>query len=184
VTLGKYSKYERYSAHEQDLPLRVKWATPTNEFLSRKRPSKRYTTGSYSWQDLVRGRCSRDARRQILFVGAVSLYVWKNHMLALGISFLQTWSNAGRILVASRSLLDHYRRFISFPKKRIRWNTTLETGIYREFAFVRETPNPTFKVQCAFSSVLKDPPSHWRGGLGGFPQTTLQLGISMYQGNL
>ena len=26
-----------------------------------------------SWQDLVRGRCSLDARRQILFVGAVSL---------------------------------------------------------------------------------------------------------------
>jgi len=28
---------------------------------------------SYSWQDLVRGRCSFDARRQILFVGALSL---------------------------------------------------------------------------------------------------------------
>ena len=30
--------HKGYSAHEQDLPLRVKWATSTNEILSRMRP--------------------------------------------------------------------------------------------------------------------------------------------------
>jgi len=71
-------------------------------------------------------------------------FVREKQILALGVCFSQPCSSAGRRFAASRSRLHHYRRIVSFPQQRIRWNA-FSTGFYLEFAFVR-VPNPTFKL--------------------------------------
>jgi len=78
----------------------------------------------------------------ILIFGTCTKFARKNNFLALGDCFPQPCSSAGRRFAASRSRLQNYRRIVSFPQKKNRWNV-LETGFHWESAFVWEIPNPT-----------------------------------------
>jgi len=78
----------------------------------------------------------------ILILGTYSKFAWENNFLALGVCFLQLCSSAGRRFAMSRSRLKNYRRIVSFPQQKNRWNAWW-TGFHWESAFVREIPNPT-----------------------------------------
>jgi len=52
-------------------------------------------------------------------------FVRKKYVLALGDCFPQTCSSAVRRFAAARSRLHYYRRIVSFPQQRIRWNAKL-----------------------------------------------------------
>jgi len=78
----------------------------------------------------------------ILIIGTYSKFALKNTFLALGVWFPQPCSSAGRRFAASRSRLQNYRRIVSFPQQKSRWNA-LWTGFHWESVFVREIPNPT-----------------------------------------
>ena len=78
----------------------------------------------------------------ILIFGTCTKFARKNNFLALGDCFPQPCSSAGRRFAASRSRLQNYRRIVSFPQKKNRWNV-LETGFHWESAFVWEIPNPS-----------------------------------------
>ena len=49
-------------------------------------------------------------------------FTWKNNFLALGVCFPQPCSSAGRRFVVSSSHLRNYRRIVSFPQQKFRWN--------------------------------------------------------------
>jgi len=59
----------------------------------------------------------------ILTLGTCSKFARKINFQALGICFPQPCSSAGRRFAASRSRLQYYRRIVSFPQQKIRWNT-------------------------------------------------------------
>jgi len=58
----------------------------------------------------------------ILILGTYSEFARENNFLALCVCFSQPCSSAGRRFAASRSRLQNYRRIISFPQQKIRWN--------------------------------------------------------------
>jgi len=53
--------------------VRVVWSKCRRHRIAHLTVQRAWTKRFYSWRDLVRGRCSLDARWQILFVGTVSL---------------------------------------------------------------------------------------------------------------
>jgi len=59
----------------------------------------------------------------ILILGTYSKFALKNNFLALGVCFPQPRSSAGRRFAASRTRVQNYRRIISFPQPKFRWNT-------------------------------------------------------------
>ena len=65
----------------------------------------------------------------ILILGTYSKFARTNNFLALGLCFPQSCSSAGRMFTASRSHLQYYRRIVSFPQQKIRWNG-LQTGFH------------------------------------------------------
>jgi len=58
----------------------------------------------------------------ILTWGTYSKFTRKNHFLAPGVCFLQPCSSSGRRLATSTSRLQNYRRIVSFPQQKYRWN--------------------------------------------------------------
>ena len=59
----------------------------------------------------------------ILILGTYSKFARKNNFLALGVCFPQPCSSAGRRFARSRSRVQNYRRIVSFPQQKFRWNT-------------------------------------------------------------
>jgi len=51
-----------------------------------------------------------------------SKFARKNNFLALGVCFPRPCSSAGRKFAVSRSRVQHYRRIVSFPQQKNRWN--------------------------------------------------------------
>jgi len=58
----------------------------------------------------------------ILVLGTYSKFARKNNFLALGVCFPKPCSSAGRRFAASRSRVQNYRRIVSFPLQKKRWN--------------------------------------------------------------
>ena len=58
----------------------------------------------------------------ILILRTYSKFARKNNFIALGVCFPQPCSSAGRTFAVSRSRLQYYRRIVSFPQQKIRWN--------------------------------------------------------------
>jgi len=58
----------------------------------------------------------------ILILRTCGKYAQKNIFLALGVCFPQPCSSAGCRFAASKSRLQYYRRIVSFPQPKIRWN--------------------------------------------------------------
>jgi len=58
----------------------------------------------------------------ILILKTYSKFARENHFLALGVCSPQPCSSAGRRFAASRSRLQNYRRIVSFPQQKNRWN--------------------------------------------------------------
>jgi len=58
----------------------------------------------------------------ILTLGTYSKFTRKNDFLAPGVCFPQPCSSAGRRFAASRSRSQNYRRIVSFPQQKNRWN--------------------------------------------------------------
>ena len=78
-------------------------------------------------------------------------FVQKNKMLALGNCLSQLCSSAGRRIAASKSRLQYYRRIVSFPQQKIRWNA-FQSGFHWESTLVQEIPNPTLNSKSGFLS--------------------------------
>jgi len=58
----------------------------------------------------------------ILILGTYSKFARENNFLALGVCFPQPCSSAGRRFAAPRSRVQYYRRIVSFPQPKNRWN--------------------------------------------------------------
>ena len=58
----------------------------------------------------------------ILILGTYNKFAHTNNFLSLGVCFPQSCSSASRRFAASRSRVQNYRRIVSFPQNKFRWN--------------------------------------------------------------
>jgi len=82
----------------------------------------------------------------ILILGTYSKFARENNFLSLSVCFPQPCSSAGGRIATSRSRLQNYRRIVSFPQQKFRWNA-LWAWFHWESASVQEILNPTLRLR-------------------------------------
>jgi len=90
--------------------------------LAAKFVGSRHCAAAFSLQ--VPKSCT-DLDPTLLYIstlGTRSKFVQRDKMLSLGVCLPQPCLSAGRRFAASRSRLNCYEQFVSFPQQQIRWN--------------------------------------------------------------
>jgi len=100
---------------------KFQWNLRPNTFLNQKSPLRSRTlVASPKVMHRLRSDCPLHFNIDWEYIA--NSHGEKTKMLALVVCFPQPCPNAGRRFVPSRSHLNYYRSFFSYPHNRIRWN--------------------------------------------------------------